>query len=320
MPLPIRNASAMIANIGVTRTELYVREELGWLFRLQPTEDFGIDAHVEVVEGDDVQGRLLALQIKSGDSWFEPTSGGWWVRPEAKHVTYWLRHSLPVVIVLYDPVSKTCYWQLVNSKTLERSSGGGWRVLVPDGNILDSTAAEAWRNAADGDPYDLRVRELRLAKPWMDMLASGTRLVVEFEEWINKSSGRGVVSIGIDHEDGNDPEVLLSWQFPIGPWSYKVTVPRLFAWADVELHERTYEEADYEQYQSECSVWDEGEQFFTMSFQDWRQGLMASDIRPYHNAAGEVDYFRLELSLSDLGKAFLIVDEFAVNGERQLTM
>jgi hypothetical protein len=52
--------------------------------------------------------------------------------------------------------------------------------------VLDGSAEAKLREAAEGDPYDLRLRELRLAKPWMDMLASGTRLVVDFEEWIKK--------------------------------------------------------------------------------------------------------------------------------------
>ncbi len=37
-------------------------------------------------------------------------------------------------------------------------------------------------------------------------------------------------------------------------------------------------------------------------------------IRPYATAAGEVDYFRLELALNELGKSFLVVDEFATTG------
>jgi hypothetical protein len=94
--------------------------ELGWLFREQPTEDYGIDAHVEIVEHDDVRGRLLALQIKSGESWFrESGPSGRWFRPDAEHVQYWLNHSLPVVVVLYHPVTKRCHWQLVNRKTLQ---------------------------------------------------------------------------------------------------------------------------------------------------------------------------------------------------------
>jgi hypothetical protein len=316
-----RKSSAKVGSAAVTHTKLAVEDELMWLFREQPTEDYGIDAHAEVVDGEDVRGRLLVLQIKGGKSWFDqPGPGGWWFRPDAEHVRYWTNHSLPVVVVLYNPATERCHWELVNRKTLVETSTGGWKLLVPEANVLDETARATLQEAAEGDPYVLRIRELQLAKPWMELLADGTRLVIDMEEWINKSSGRGTISIGIDQEDGNDPEELVTWQLLVGPASYAEAVSKLFAWADLEVHEETYDEAEYEQYEAECSVWDEGDQFFTEPFGDWRRGVAARSIRPYKSVAGEVDYFRLELTLSELGMAFLVVDEFATEGHRQLTL
>ncbi len=131
-----RKPSAKVATIGVTRTKLAVEEELEWLFREQPTEDYGIDAHAEVVDGEDVRGRLLALQIKSGMSWFrEAAPEGWWFRPDGEHVAYWLNHSLPVVVVLYHPETKRCHWQLVNRQTLQETSTDGWKLLVPEAQV-----------------------------------------------------------------------------------------------------------------------------------------------------------------------------------------
>jgi len=144
----------------------------------------------------------------------------------------------------------------------------------------------------------LRIRELQLAKSWMELLASGTRLVIDIEEWINKSSGRGSITLGIDHEDGDDPEPVASWGVLLGYASYAEVVPRLFAWAGVICHEETYDWADYEPVRGEGG---------------------ATDLRPYTNAAGEVDKWRLELTLNDLGKAFLVLDRFATEGDRQLT-
>ncbi|MBR7830655.1 DUF4365 domain-containing protein [Actinospica sp. MGRD01-02] len=315
-----RKASARVGSAAVTHTQMAVEDELGWLFRGQSTEDYGIDAHAEVVDGEYVRGRLLALQIKGGESWFGETAPeGWWFRPDVEHVQYWTNHSLPVAVVLYHPGTQKCHWQLVNPETLVKTSGGGWKLRVPAAQVLDRDAVGPLLKAAEGDPYELRLRELRLAKPWMERLASGSRLLVDFEEWINKSSGRGTISIGVDREDGNEPEELATWHFLVGPANYAEAVPRLFAWANADVHAETYDEAEYDQYEAECSVWDEDDQFFTETFDDWRQTLIARGIRPYRNGAGEVDFFRLELALNELGKAFLVVDRFAMDGGRQLT-
>lgn len=115
-----RKPSARVASAGVTHTQMAIQDELGWLFREQPTEDYGIDAHAEVVvDGEEVSGKLLALQIKAGISWFrEPGQGGWWFRPDAEHVQYWRNHSLPAIVVLYHPETDRCYWQRVSQETL----------------------------------------------------------------------------------------------------------------------------------------------------------------------------------------------------------
>src|SRR5690348_10542670 len=154
-----RKAAAKVASAAVTHTQLAVEDELGWLFRAQPTEDYGIDAHAEVVDGEDVRGRLLALQIKGGVSWFgEPCPGGWWFRPAGKHVQYWTNHSLPVVVVLYHPETGRCHWQLVSQKTLVATSAGGWKLRVPAVNVLGATARVTLQKAAEGAADGPRTR------------------------------------------------------------------------------------------------------------------------------------------------------------------
>ncbi|MFD2422677.1 DUF4365 domain-containing protein [Amycolatopsis pigmentata] len=156
-----REPSAKSASVGVTRTRLAVEEELGWLFREQPTEDFGIDAHMEVVDGEIVKGKLLALQIKSGRSFFqEKGPDGWWFRPHDDHVRYWTNHSLPVVLVMYRPETGQCYWQLINDRTLVETSTGGWKVLVPERQVLNEGARGPLRVAA-GDCRDVAGAQAR---------------------------------------------------------------------------------------------------------------------------------------------------------------
>ncbi|WP_230423868.1 hypothetical protein [Streptomyces radicis] len=56
-----------------------------------------------------------------------------------------------------------------------------------------------------------------------------------------------------------------------------------------------------------------------MPFEEWKQRLLPERIRPYRNGGGEVDFRRLELTLNELGKAFLVVDRIAMEGGRLLT-
>ena len=223
-----------------------------------------------------------------------------------------------MLIVLYDPELERCYWQLIDNSTLEKTKGAGRRVKVPDAQILDESAVAALRDAADGDPYELRLRQLRLARSWMRLLVDGKRLVIDIEEWVNKTSGRGAISLGIDNEDGKEPERLATWGVFLGSASYAEVIPRLFAWADVDIHQDTYDDSEYEHWQNACTFYDEGDRFEYESYADWR-ARQPSGLRPYNNGAGEVEFWRLELTLGHLGRAFLIVDDFASNGSVLLT-
>ena len=89
---------------GLVNVEKKFIDELGWIFRRQPEHDYGIDAYAEVVEGDDITGQLLAMQIKSGPSWFkEQTDDHIVYRGDEEHRTYWIDFPLPVLVVLHEP-------------------------------------------------------------------------------------------------------------------------------------------------------------------------------------------------------------------------
>lgn len=124
---------------------------MGWLFREQPFEDYGIDAHIEVVDDETVLGRLVALQIKTGRSYFDSPAdeGGWWFRDKAAHFEYWLDFSIPVIVVLVDLDSGLCFWQLVTELTVKKSDGGQWKLRIPDTQLLDGSAVQALRDVAE---------------------------------------------------------------------------------------------------------------------------------------------------------------------------
>ena len=46
-------------------------QKIGFMFREQPIGDYGIDAIIETRDDKYLSGKLIAVQIKSGDSYFK---------------------------------------------------------------------------------------------------------------------------------------------------------------------------------------------------------------------------------------------------------
>ncbi|CAM3668832.1 DUF4365 domain-containing protein [Vibrio aerogenes] len=128
---------ANISRIGVQLTGLMF-EKHGYIFREQPVSDCGIDAHIERIKEDSLaSGELIALQIKSGKSWFrERNETGFVYRGNIAHLEYWLGHSLPVLIVLCDIQKGIVYWQSICQKTVEYTSKG-WKITIPFSQQVD---------------------------------------------------------------------------------------------------------------------------------------------------------------------------------------
>lgn len=126
-----------IGDAGVHIVGTIVNRDLGWIFRDQPVADYGIDAHIEVVDdAGQPTGRLLALQVKTGSSYeHHRFSSG-----NPRHLNYWLKHSLPVLLVIVDEVTETAYWRSVN-EPIERTESG-WSIEVPEENVLGASSKE----------------------------------------------------------------------------------------------------------------------------------------------------------------------------------
>jgi hypothetical protein len=110
--------------------------DAGHIFREQPISDYGIDAHIEIKEGSKPTGRLIAVQVKSGSSYFSrEEETGFWHSISDRHRELWLNHSLPVILVLCDVQTKICYYEIVTNETCVLA-GGKWKVLVPKSKII----------------------------------------------------------------------------------------------------------------------------------------------------------------------------------------
>jgi len=286
---------------GVAAVQKLVLDRLGWLFREQPISDFGIDAHIEDVKRSEATGLLIGMQIRSGPSYFKEESGDAYVfRGNREHLDYWLNHTLPVVVVLYNPDTDQAYWQVVNENTVT-STGKGWKLEVPKRNLLDASAIHELRRLADVPQYLRRLSSLQAALAWMQLLSEGRRIFVEVEEWVNKTSGRGDFKFIVQRDDGS-VESEWSWPFLLGVTPYKETLEalrELVPWADVNVDQDFYylHEDDSDGQYGGSNV----------------TGQEKDELRPY-SEDGEVAHWRLELTLNELGRSFILVHRFLENG------
>lgn len=91
-----------------------IAEEYQWMFREQPVNDIGIDAHMEFTDPSGAAKQLLALQIKTGSSYFKEEKDNCIVFRDIdeRQYNYWTTNSLPCIVVLYnnDSDNKICIW------------------------------------------------------------------------------------------------------------------------------------------------------------------------------------------------------------------
>lgn len=287
-----------------------------WLFREQPINDIGIDAHIEFIDSSNKPKQLIALQIKSGSSWFKEKNKGCVIFRDIdeNHYLYWTMNSLPCIIVLYNPDDNTCIWQELSNKTIEKTkngSGKGYFVKIPLNQIfLDSSSNEKLLSLTNLPEHIVNYNFLLSQKVFMEVINNGGVVKLHSYEWVNKSSGRGDTELIID--DGKEiKKYSYPYWFPYTP--YIDVFPRLFPWAAFTTDNDFYEDNDETLWRDLNCWYDKEEDDWIVvgeSFKEFRANL--NPMRSIDHA-GEVAEYMLILTLNDLGKAFLKIDEFVSN-------
>lgn len=137
---PVVTDESKLGALGVRIVEAIVHDQLRHLFRPRERRDLGIDGEIELVDEVDEKrrgsGRLIALQIKCGESFFrEQDEDDLIFRGEPKHLNYWSDFSLPVLIVLCHPVTREAYWAEFNPAAVTVLESG-WKIRIPLRNRL----------------------------------------------------------------------------------------------------------------------------------------------------------------------------------------
>lgn len=293
--------------LGVSKIQAFF-SDCGWLFREQLVEDYGVDAQVEIVLDDEPIGKLLAIQIKSGESYFEKTTPkGVVFRFPERHKTYWLNFSIPVIIILYNPDSDMLLWQVISDKTV-KDAGNSYKIIVPFENTLDEECLPIFIKLSKQTEYNTRLDRLSLDRQWMQLIKDGETVYVEFEDWINKSLPRYDIRIGCSSRDDIHEH---QWPLIYGA-DFEDAIAFAVPWADFETDVEAYDDYMRSEWMANCFGHydkEDDETYYTESFEDWSKHKVQEGIVPV-GSDGETESYRLILSLNEIGNAFLELDSF----------
>jgi hypothetical protein len=282
--------------LGVNYTSIKALK-IGLICRPQPTLDYGIDAHLEIKEKGQPTGRLIAAQIKNGKSYVTEKNDYFIFYGLYKHLLYWLRHSLPVIIVYVEEKSETevnCYWVEVKKgkiKTLENS----WKIKIPKSQRIDSANLEALKSVAPGkNPQEIRFNGLKMQKPYMDHLYNGGAIKFEFKD------GKGGIESTLIIEDMAGVgtfSIKITELFPI-ELLIKGSTGYVFPWLMIELNEE--DETD-----NVCVIPNSHE------MKELTAPLEKEDLKDIE--LGNIEIFNT--SLNQFGLSFLTVDSYLESGD-----
>ncbi len=221
--------------IGVNAVERIVTAGFNWIWREQHAADFGVDGQIEVVDQDGrPTGRLFAVQVKAGPSYFRGTGDNIPFYVDEDHVKYWDQHALPVILVLHNPEDGQTLWQWADLKTA-RTTAQSWCVDVPRTKVFNAESkAELQDQVWADDSASLR-RRFAFDRDFMKEFVDGDGFVT-IDKWVNKSLQYREIEIRFDDPDKELPD----YEIPImATWHYEVPdlMRHFFPWLEYEYHE-----------------------------------------------------------------------------------
>jgi hypothetical protein len=275
--------------------------------REQLIADMGIDAHIELVE-EEPTGRLIAVQVKTGRGNFTESTETFIYYGDLTHLSYWIDHSLPVILVAHFPDNDTTLWVAVNEHTVERTKKA-WRIAIPKDNVLSPVTKAAIVQLFHGTPAQQRFRKLVLDEPLMRHIETGGKVSLELEDWVNKSLGRTPVRVFIHDANGHETLSQDYFQYYVG-YGIKELAEALFPWSAARIDDEFYDE--------HSEFRETADDRLRIAI-DEDNGIMhdppdADAVYPYSESGGEVEHYRLRLDLNDLGNSYLVVSDFLAEG------
>lgn len=101
--------SAVTAKEGINFVRSVIESGGSLFIKIEQESDLGIDALLEFIKDERPLNKQLAIQIKSGASYYTPEAKEC-AFPIGSHRNYWSQHPLPVFGLVYVPALRNAYW------------------------------------------------------------------------------------------------------------------------------------------------------------------------------------------------------------------
>ncbi len=225
--------------IGLNAVERIVTADFKWIWREQPVADFGIDAQIEVVDRyRKPTGKLIAVQVKTGVSYFQGARETHPFYIDQEHLKYWDQHSLPVILILHNPDDEQTIWQRADLHSA-RPTKTRWCIDVPktkafDAECMSELQGQVWMD----DSISLR-RRFALDRQFMNIL-KGRDAFVTIRLWLNKSLRFREIQVRFDDPYKESPD----YEIPIMvTWNYEVSdlMRHFLPWLEYDYFEEPEE-------------------------------------------------------------------------------
>ena len=163
--------------VAYTVTRLF-----GWPCRLFDV-DIGVDAELEIMDDAGVStGDVIKIQVKSFDELSNAKSKSIYVHD--RHINYWKRFCLPVIVCCVDLNAQKVYWKQILS-TEAYVSGGSFRKISLDlaqDELIGSSKQQLRLLAIPESSKQIEPLFQRLEALYKELKETGTRICVDGEE------------------------------------------------------------------------------------------------------------------------------------------
>ena len=204
--------SAITAKEGLNFIRSAVESGGSLFIKIEQENDLGIDALIELIEGEHPLNKQIAIQIKSGASYYknEVIECSF---PIGNHRAYWEKHPLPVFGLVFVPAVKDAYWVNIKNFLQEYPTETAIRFSATEANKFnEATFSKLFLPSIKGDAPVLEIDEaFRLARSkepaeiYLGLLVLFRRYPNEEEVWSE------LVKTFIERPENEIPSVLIYW-------------------------------------------------------------------------------------------------------------